>query len=519
MKTPLLFLFLLTTALACSQPAKFTQIEDADEHLKYHNYMMAIPVYKAELKKDWKNTKIRYKLGICYLYTRINYDEAVTFLEEASKDPHIEDEVWMYLGRAYMLTNRIDEAISCFEKYKQKYPKKPEPLKRLQECANAHEFMRTPSKVTFQNLGPLINCDEPDYNAYINREETLLVFTSRRKENVGGKKQEVDGYRNSDIYQCSAENGRWGPARNSGRTVNGTLDEQVTGMKPDGSEIYLYVDHIDRVGDILYSTRKEGMADFSKPKPLEGKVNSEFETGGCMTQDGETIVFARKTKNSNNTDLYVSHKLPNGTWAEAQRLPDVVNTKYNEDMPFIADDGKTLYFASQGHNSMGGFDIFRCTWDQSTNIFSKPENLGFPINSTDDDMSISVTSDNNYAYVSSFRPNGFGDLDIYRVRLNNNDPVSIVYTGQVFLGDTIPENQPKHYSASVIVTDAKTNYEYTFIPHSKTGRLVMALPAGSYKLAAFAKGYVKYTEEIEVEDVGRQSQERHKDILLTKVKQ
>jgi hypothetical protein len=510
-------LFLCTMAL--SQPAKFTHIEDADEHLKHHNYLMAIPVYRAELKKDWTNVKVMYKLGICYLNIHQNREESIPLLEEASKDPKTEDEVWMHLGKAYLLTNRIDDAIACFEKYKQKYPKKPEVLKRLDECANAHQFMRTPSKVTFQNLGSNINSDEPDYNPFADKDENFLMFTSRRKDNIGGKKLEVDGYRNSDIYQCVTENGTWSIAKNAGRGINGSLDEQITGMRADGMEVYMYVDHIDRVGDIYYAARKDGgITEFTKPKPFDDNVNDEFETSGCVTPAGDVIFFGRKAGNKDNIDLYMCRRLPNGLWGEAKRLPDEVNTKYNEDMPFLSDDGKTFYFASEGHNSMGGYDLYKCTWNQHTNTFSYPENLGYPINSTDDDKSICVTSDNNFAYVSSYRPNGIGDLDIYRIRLNNTDPVSVVFTGNIFLGDTIPSNQPSTYAVSIIVTDVKTNYEYTFVPHSRTGRLVMALPAGVYKLTAFAKGYVKYKEDLLVEDIGKAHKERTKNILMTKVK-
>jgi hypothetical protein len=512
----LLIILLLAGLSVNSQPSRFTQIEDADEHLKHRNYLMAIPIYKEELKKDWNNVRIKYKLGICYLNTRLNHEEAVPYLEQASRDARTEDEVWMHLGRAYMLVNRIEDAIACFEKYKTKYPKKTEPVKRLRECANALEFMRNPSRVTFQNLGPAINSDEPDYNPYVDKDESILLFTSRRKDNIGGKKQEVDGYRNSDIYQCTSQNGKWSPARNAGRTVNGSLDEQITGVSPDGREMYLYVDHIDRVGDLYYAAKKEGATEFSKPRPIEGRVNTEFETSGTMT--GDVLVFARKGKGRTDIDLFISRRLPNGQWSEGVRLPDIINTPYNEDMPFVSLDGKWLYFASEGHNSMGGYDLFRSSWDQSTNQFAKPENLGFPINTTDDDMSICVTSDNSYAYVSSFRGNGIGDLDIYRVRLNNTDLVSVIFTGNVYLNDSIPQSTPSPNAVSIIVTDTKTNYEYMFVPNPRTGRYVMALPAGTYQLTGHARGFAKYKEDLDVEDVGTTQRERQKDIMLVRKK-
>src|SRR5690606_37157144 len=137
-------------------------------------------------------------------------------------------------------------------------------------------------------------------------------------------------------------------------------------------------------------------------------------------------------------------------WAVPVKLPDIINTEYNEDCPYLSQDGQFLYFASEGHNSMGGYDLFRSKWDQETNTFSEPENLGYPINSTDDDRSICVTADNRLAYISAYRPNGIGDLDIYRVKFNNAEPVLAIYTGKVFMGDTVAAHQPKNYALDVI---------------------------------------------------------------------
>jgi tetratricopeptide (TPR) repeat protein len=134
--------------------SKKEDIDDAHENFKYKNYLMAIPIYKAELKKDRNNGKIKYNLGICYLNTKINREEAIKYFEDYSKDPKSDEEVWINLGRAYMLNNRIDDAITSFEKYKSLKPKDGDKVKRyLENCANAQKFMNTPSKVTFQNLG------------------------------------------------------------------------------------------------------------------------------------------------------------------------------------------------------------------------------------------------------------------------------------------------------------------------------------------------------------------------------
>lgn len=513
-----LIVFLLVGSSLFSQPKNFTSIEDAEEHFKHGNYLFAIPVYKAELKKEPDNGKIKYKLGLCYLNTRIDRSEAVTYLEMASKDPKVDEEVWFYLGKAYQINNKLEEAISAYEKYVSLKPKAAAETDRfIEQCENAIKFMKKPNNVSFQNLGKEINSAEPDYYPFIDKDEMFLVFTSRRKENFGGKKIEIDGFRSSDIYQSTLDaDGHWTPAKNAGRNVNTNLDEQVTGLRSDGMEMYVYLDHIDKFGDIYIATRRDANSEFLKPKICDPAVNGKIETSGCVSEDGNIMIFARREKISETSDLYISRRLPSGKWGLPQKLPETINSPYNEDVPYLSYDGETLYFASDGHNTMGGYDLFKSHWDQKSNTFSKPINLGYPINSTDDERSICVTQDNRLAYVSAFRPNGFGELDIYRIKFEDTEPISVIYTGQFYMGDTVPANQPKEYNITITVTNVATNYEYSFVPHSKTGRYVMALPEGEYKLVTHAKGYVRYKENLTVSDMGKINMERQKDIVLKK---
>lgn len=231
-KNVLIPIFLLSCVYLFSQPAKMTQVEDADEHFKHGNYFAAILVYIAELKKDPDNSRIKYKLGICYLNTRLDREQAVVMLEAASKDPKLEEDVWMNLGKACHLTNRLEQAMDAFDKFTDLKPKRASEVERnIEQCENAIKMMRKPGNVSFQNLGKEINSSEPDYYPFIDKDEMYLVFTSRRKENMGGKKVEMDGYRSSDIYQSNLDaHGKWIAARNAGKGVNTNLDEQVTGL-------------------------------------------------------------------------------------------------------------------------------------------------------------------------------------------------------------------------------------------------------------------------------------------------
>ncbi len=137
----------------------------------------------------------------------------------------------------------------------------------------------------------------------------------------------------------------------------------------------------------------------------------QIETTASMSADGTILFFSRELDDmKNGTDLYMSRKLPNGTWGVPVKLPEVINTKYNESFPHLSYDGKTFYFSSEGHSSMGGFDIFVSEYDDLTGLFSVPKNLGYPINTVDDDFNISMSATGRYGYTSQFRQGeGFGE--------------------------------------------------------------------------------------------------------------
>ena len=153
-----------------------------------------------------------------------------------------------------------------------------------------------------------------------------------------------------------------------------------------------------------------------------------METAACLSHDGTQLFFASDSKEGfGGTDIYMSKKLPNGKWGIPINLGPVINTQYNEDFPSISADGKTFHFCSEGHISMGGFDIFKSSWDEDSSYWQPPVNIGFPINTPDDNMNISFSTTwdtetetlrNKYAYISAVRKDGFGDLDIYRITFN-----------------------------------------------------------------------------------------------------
>lgn len=500
-------------SISFAQPGKTKyEIADADEHYNHHNFLMALPIYKELLKADKNNASIQYKIAECYLNTNINKSEAIKYLEFCAKEPKAESNVWLRLGEAYRLSNKIDDAIKAFEKFRDLEPKKRKIADRqLEICNNAKKLMLTPVNVSFTNLGKDINSEFADYYPWITQDESFLAFTTRRKGQTASR-VEVDGYYASDIYTSRLEGGKWIKAENPGPKINSSLDEQVVGLKADGSEMLVYIDHIDKYGDIYTSGKKNGL--WVKYVPFPEHINKEIEHSASISADGNTLFFVRGENREAQTDIYICRKLPNGKWSEPLKMGPEINTEYHEDFPYLSTDGITLYFSSEGHNTIGGFDLFKSVWNQEENTWSKAENLGFPVNTTDNDRSISLTPDNRAGYISALRPGGQGDLDIYRIKFNDMDQKLTLYLGNMLLGDSL--NQPKEYIANILAVNVVTNEEFSFTPNPTNGRFVMALPAGTYNITVTADGFSDHKDKLTVSDLGLPISEEKKNYKLAK---
>ena len=495
-----------------SQTSKKFEKEDADEHFVHHNYLMALPIYKEVLKKDKENPDIQYRIAECYLNTNLNKVEAIKYLEFCSKVPKFTSEVWLKLGNAYRIGNKLEEAKNAFEKYKELEPKKKKIADReIEICNNAKSLMLNPVNVSFTNLGKEINSEFADYYPFITQDESFLAFTTRRKGQTAGR-VESDGYYASDVYTSTLENGKWSKAENIGMKINSSLDEQVVGMKPDGSEMLIYIDHIDKFGDIYSSIKKNGS--YLKYTPFPENINNKTEHSASISSDGNSLFIVRAEEKDAQTDIYICRKLPSGMWSEPLKMGDDINSIYNEDFPFLSADGVTLYFSSQGHNTMGGFDLFKSVWNQEDNTWTKAVNLGYPVNTTDDERSICITPDNRVGYISALRPIGKGDLDIYRVRFNDVDQKLTLFIGNVQLGDSL--NQPKEFVVNVLAINEQSHEEFSFATNPTNGKLIMALPFGNYNVYVTADGYAELKDKIFVSDLGLPISEEKKNYKLKK---
>ena len=484
--------------------------EMANEHYGHRNYTMALPIYIALLKKDYSNYTYNFRAGICYLNLNGKKKEAIKYLEYNLKSPKIENDLYLRLGEAYHYGLRFDDAIKMFNTYKVKADKEGKLLadRYIKQCENAKIFVASPMDVTFTNVGKDINSEFPDYYPYVTSDESMLIYTSRRRGNVGATQVEMDGYFASDILSSKSLAGVFAKSKGVGPNVNGNFDEQCTGLSADGKYMTVYVDDIATSGDIYFAPYK---TTFGKLEKIEDPVNDEFETAGSLAPGNDIIYFAsERGGGQGGTDIYMCKKLPTLKWAKPIPIA-VCNTKYNEDFPFMAPDGKTLYFSSEGHNTMGGYDLFYTVWDQVKNTWSEPKNIGYPVNTMENDRTISYTANNRVAYVSSSRDGGIGDIDIWRIVFNEVQANSFTTViGKVIM----PDEAMSKENLIIEVSNASNKESYgSYRVNEKTGKFVLALPPGKYEISINMEKCKPFFDVITIFDIGPQA-EIEKTIML-----
>jgi len=559
------FLFFLMTFNSYSQTdVNAGNTKYAKDNFTLGNFKGALDEYLLLIKTDSNNVTYNFRIGICYLYTNIDKTKAIPYLERAVTNPKVDPAAWYELGHAYMLNNSLDTAIEYFGKYvtitngKENFEISSNRM--IQMCEEAKKQLKNPVDVTIENLGPEINSAGADFNPYVPSDESFLVFTSKRFGNTGNL-LDFDGFNTSDIYISYIKYDKWLKAKGIGNTINSELVEETAGLTPDGTKLFVYCDNYNAMGQAMLSDRK-GKA-FQKPDFLGDNINSiKLVSSATMSPNKKILVIScDKNASGGGMDLYMARKLPSGAWSIPENLGEVINTVYDEDYPYFASDGKTLYFSSQGHESMGGFDIFKTVYDEKSNSWSNPVNIGYPVNTTDDDMTISFSATGRHAYISSLRKGGYGDLDIYKVIFNDVDPAYTILSGLLVNKDSVSifnvsdnahldstntdtlsietiDNKEKKGKAdfkkqkdstsvnphlpietnvSITVFDKTLSKVFgNYLPNKTSGKYLVILPPGDYELAVNADGYEKYVETIKVFDRSINN-EIAKDIVLTPV--
>lgn len=492
-----------------------TLFDQAEDFLLNENYEKALPLFENLLISNPNNANWNFKIGFCYLNSPVEVSKSVTFLERAaantssnSRDDSFKEDkaplfAILYLGDSYHRNFRFDEAIETYNRFKKLVPEKDKAMiatinHRIEVCNNAKAFVASPVNMYIKNLGNEINSPYADYSPIVSADETVLLFTSRRPENVGEKTAD-DGKFFEDIYIAykGDDDENWGPAKNIGPPINTEAHEATIGTSVDGQIVFIYKDDID--SGSIYLTSMQGET-WTMPEKIGGDVNSKhWESHATLSADGNTLYFvSNRPGGFGGRDIYRCKKLPNGQWSKAMNLGHGINTPYEEDSPFLQPGSNNLYFSSQGHKSMGGFDIF-FSHPIDTGIYggwSEPENMGYPVNTPGDDIFYVPTIDNKRAYYSSFAQGSIGDKDIFMMTLPEREESKLT----VMRGTMLDDFGKVPTGAMITITDPSNgdivgNYQ----PNPKNGRYIFILPhSKTYNISYEADDFHTVTNSYKV---------------------
>ncbi|GAB4280168.1 MAG: hypothetical protein Kow0068_04350 [Marinilabiliales bacterium] len=474
------------------------------------DYYGALRIYRELYKTNKDDATLNFRMGQCFVEL-LEMDTALFHLQNAFiKDSLVDDELYFYMGQAYQYLGALDKAIDSYYKFKLKLS--PRQNERhivntyLRQCHTAKELMENPVNVKVTNLGPNINSKYTDACPSLSADGKTLIFTSRRSENTGGK---IDPYVEEyydDVYYSTWNNETksWNPAKNIGAPINTEGHDANMSISPDGSTIFIYksIPGVTRSGDIWIS-EKDATGNWSEPKPFakdDKYINSSyFESSACITDDGKTLYFVseRERGGFGNGDIYVSHK-EGKEWSKPENLGPVINSEGDEIGVFIHPDGKTLFFSSDGHNSMGGHDIFMSVYENGA--WSTPVNLGYPINTTREEIHFVFSTDRSTAYLSSSRENGYGKMDIYAVDMryyfknnkNIDDNIAATITGPplaILKGTVVDAETSQPVSANIIIKNLEDN-KTKITSSNEKGEYFITLPADQkYEITVRNKNY------------------------------
>ncbi|MBI4929588.1 MAG: PD40 domain-containing protein [Bacteroidetes bacterium] len=502
---------------AQKKPKATGDIKLAEENFKNGNFEGALDEYLVLIKKDAGNEKYNYRIGVCYLNTDIDKTKAISYFEKIQNSA-VEPETKYLLGRAYQYAYKFDDAIKILNAYKKDGKGSSENLKdvemQVQYCLNSKELMKFPVNVSFENLGKNINSEYPDYFPFVPSDESFIIFNSKRPES--GAWQYPDGSWGSNIYFSKVKDGQYAKAKLLGRVINSVEgEEEAIGLSGSGDYLLIYHDDFQGSGDI-YISKADKSRNFKEPILLDEQINSQRgqEIAASISADGNAIFFASTRPGGfGGSDIYVCRRLPTGGWGPAQNLGEEINTPFNEDFPNISPDGNMIFFSSMGHTSMGGYDIFVAKWDETNKKFSGAKNIGYPINSPEDDMNFRISSTGKFGYISARKKDGFGDMDIYRIDFLDVDPDYTVITGKVMSKDASKPVDSTHVFISV--TDFSTGDEFgSYMPNPNSGRYVIILPPGKFIINTEIPGYDKYSETIQILDKSSFKPLIEKNIML-----
>jgi hypothetical protein len=489
----LVLITLSTVSQAQSASEKRKIFIQAETYLLYEEYELANPLF-LQLESP-NNMNIKYKIGSCYLNIPGEKEKAVPYLEDAIKDASYSAktdnfkekkaplDAYFSLAKAYMINNEFDKALKTLDNFKRLVydPSLGQNMKNLgyidqqvQACRNAITMKERPVIFNKELLGGAFSLGAINDNAAVSFDGNTIVYTEHR------------GMANAIFYARKTDD-KWQDPVDITRVIGAGDDCSTCSLNNDGTEIFLYKN--DNWDGAIYSTEFRNGA-WTQIKKLNRNINTKYyESHASISADGKRLYFTSNREGGfGNLDIYVSGKDENGDWGPAENLGASVNTPFNEDTPFMTENDSILYFSSEGHSSMGGYDIFRSR--RSGNGWEIPLNMGFPLNTSDDDKFFQPWQNDKKAYYSL--TTGYKKKEIFVLDFTGPEkPLYAEITGKISLSDTVMTFD-KTFRVHLI-DRVKGDTVDTSYPNKFTGNYSFTAAPGRYRLVYTGLGYLTHT--------------------------
>jgi outer membrane protein OmpA-like peptidoglycan-associated protein len=466
---------------------------EANEYMLAGEYQEALPVLLSLQAKGYTGASTSYKIGECYLNGKGLKTRAIPYLKEASQNisatytGSLLDETvapvktLLYLGIAYRLNYDFDKAISSFGDYLHALNADDTASRSLVQfhidrCHNAKELMAAPARFICDTLPDIINTAHSNFNPVITTDEKQLFYMDQQK------------FYDAVMHSTRTDTA-WQAPENLTPQVRSDGDHLVTGISADGTLMMLTAYDTYLSGEIFSSEFKNGQ--WSEMQKLNGNINTRFnETHASLSPDGNTLYFTSDRQGGfGGMDIYFSRRNSQGDWGAAVNAGPTINTPFNEETPFVSRDGKTLFFSSQGHYNMGGYDIFMCS-DDGKGGWLPPFNIGYPLNTTDDDLFFCPVGSDKIAYQSRFPVKSVqGEIVRYRITSFGN-PARFTLIGKV--------NVQGDQNSKLLLTVENPGNITLSTPVNTDGSFQQKIPAGSFNLAIVGDGKELWHKSIEI---------------------